>query len=159
MFTPQPADVDRFFHGLAEYAFHTRLGVVDPPIVDYVADLLVRFVRQGPLVTPPVRFGSTAASDLVEAAEAGAGRDAVAACRRIGDLALFWSGLYPEALRSGPVAPFEQVCETGRRAYRMASELEPADAEAERLLFVHLSHEYDVCVAGLGEVRRAWGEG
>lgn len=40
-----PSDVDRFFRGLTEYAFHARLGVVDPPLVDYVAVLLVRFIR------------------------------------------------------------------------------------------------------------------
>ena len=40
-----PSDVDRFFRGLTEYAFHTRLGVVDPLLVDYVAVLLVRFLR------------------------------------------------------------------------------------------------------------------
>jgi hypothetical protein len=46
----------------------------------------------------------------------------------------------------------------GKRAYWIASTLEPEDAAAERLLLERLSHEYDVCVAGLAEVRRAWGE-
>ena len=45
-FTPRrPANPDRFFRGLAEHAFHGRLGVVDPPLVDYVSTLLVRFIR------------------------------------------------------------------------------------------------------------------
>src|SRR5215211_1387056 len=35
----------RFFTGLTEYAFEARLGVADPPLVDYLAELLVRFVR------------------------------------------------------------------------------------------------------------------
>ena len=37
--------IRRFFTGLTEYAFHARLGVADPPLVDYIAELLVRFVR------------------------------------------------------------------------------------------------------------------
>ena len=36
--------VRRFFTGLTEYAFESRLGVADPPLVDYIAELLVRFV-------------------------------------------------------------------------------------------------------------------
>ena len=40
-----PSDIDRFFRGLTEYAFHARLGVVDPPLIDYVALLLVRHLR------------------------------------------------------------------------------------------------------------------
>src|SRR5262249_27213097 len=43
----------RFFAGLTEYAFHTRLGVTDPPLVDYLSELLVRFVRSDELY--PVR--------------------------------------------------------------------------------------------------------
>ena len=41
----EPDDIDRFFRGLTEYAFHARLGIVDPPLVDYVSLLLVRFLR------------------------------------------------------------------------------------------------------------------
>ena len=35
----------RFFTGLTEYAFTSRIGMADPPLIDYVSDLLVRFVR------------------------------------------------------------------------------------------------------------------
>src|SRR5689334_21436214 len=35
----------RFFSGLAEYTFEARLGVADPPLVDYIALLLTRFVH------------------------------------------------------------------------------------------------------------------
>ena len=37
--------VQHFFSGLAEYVFQTQLGVADPPLVDYVSDLICRFVR------------------------------------------------------------------------------------------------------------------
>ena len=49
--------------------------------------------------------------------------------------------------------------EMGKRAYRLASVLEPADAAEARRLFEQLSEEYDLCVEGLFEVRRIWGEG
>ena len=35
----------RYFAGLTEFAFQAQLGIVDPPLVDYVSGLLVRFVR------------------------------------------------------------------------------------------------------------------
>ena len=34
-----------FFAGMAEFAFETRLGIADPPLVDYITDLLTRFIR------------------------------------------------------------------------------------------------------------------
>jgi hypothetical protein len=145
-----PSDVDRFFRGLTEYAFHTRLGVVDPPLVDYVSLLLVRFLR----------------SDL-EAGLAGPVAPATDAAREdyrhIGDVTLFWSGLYPEALRRpdapGRIDRLAAYRTTGKRAYRLAAILEPEDADEERRLLERLAAEYDLCVAGLAEVRRIWGEG
>ena len=38
-----------FFAGMAEYTFETRLGIADPPLVDYIADLLTRFIRSDSL--------------------------------------------------------------------------------------------------------------
>ena len=82
--------------------------------------------------------------------------------RRIGDFTLFWSGLYPEAVRrfERPGRPDSLLGyrEAGKRAYWLASTLEPADAAEERRLLERLCHEYDLCVEGLTEVRRAWGE-
>ena len=39
------ANLDRFFIGLCENVFHARLGVADEPLVDYLSDLILRFVR------------------------------------------------------------------------------------------------------------------
>src|SRR5688572_22990500 len=39
------ASLRDFFAGLAEYTFESRLGVADPPLVDYLAELLARFIR------------------------------------------------------------------------------------------------------------------
>ncbi len=161
-----PSDIDRFFRGLTEYAFHTRLGVVDPPLVDYVSALLVRFLRNE---TPPSSAVATEAADvshlLVEAASHArhTGPDeAREEYRHIGDVTLFWTGLYPEALRPlqqrGLRDPLDAYRETGKRAYWLASRLEPATAALERRLLERLSSGYDLCVEGLAEVRRIWGE-
>jgi hypothetical protein len=152
-----PADLDRFFRGLAEHAFHGRLGVVDPPLVDYVSTLLVRFIRNeglGPLPATHAVAGEAVTRMLGGDGEkpADAGVDDF---RHIGDVTLFWTGLYPEALRRSQRFDYRVA---GKRAYWIASTLEPPDADAERHLLERLSHEYDVCVAGLAEVRRAWEE-
>jgi hypothetical protein len=50
-----PDDIGRFFRGLTEHAFHARLGIVDPPLVDYVSLLLVRFIRNDEIRSLPYR--------------------------------------------------------------------------------------------------------
>jgi hypothetical protein len=160
-----PSDIDRFFRGVTEYAFHTRLGVVDPPLVDYVSLLLVRFLRNDAVArtTAPTATPTDVARLLVAAAGHEAPDEAREEYRHIGDVTLFWSGLYPEALRSiespGKGDRLAAYRFTGKRAYRLAAILEPADADAERRLLEHLADDYDLCVEGLAEVRRIWGEG
>ena len=64
--------VRRFFSGLTEYAFQARLGVADPPLVDCIAELLVRFVRSDNLYAvrsvrgPEARAGLAAVVSVVE---------------------------------------------------------------------------------------------
>jgi len=162
----EPSDIERFFRGLTEYAFHSRLGVVDPPLVDYVALLLVRFLRHDALTPPP--SGDAGPPDVARRLVAARAhevpheaQEALVEYRHIGDSTLFWSGLYPEAVaRRQPGRPDHLLDfrEAGKRAYWLASTLEPDDAAEERLLFERLSHDYDLCVEGLGEVRRAWGD-
>lgn len=159
------SDIDRFFRGLTEYAFHARLGVVDPPLVDYVALLLVRFLRLDRVAALPGVGGEepTEVTKMLIVAQRHASADeAREEYRQIGDYTLFWSGLYPEAVsrfeRAGRPEPLIGYREAGKRAYWLASTLEPDDAAEQRLLLERLSHEYDLCVAGLAEVRRAWGE-
>jgi hypothetical protein len=159
-----PADVERFFRGLTEYAFHARLGVVDPPLVDYVAVMLVRFIRNERLaVLPGAGEESADVSHMLLAAERHADpAEAREEYRHIGDVTLFWSGLYPEALarhrKPGPRADLVGYKAAGKRAYWLAATLESEAAEDERALLERLAHEYDLCVAGLAEVRRAWGD-
>ncbi|MEX0670235.1 MAG: hypothetical protein WD060_07250 [Pirellulales bacterium] len=158
-----PSDIDRFFRGLTEYAFHARLGVVDPPLVDYVSVLLVRFLRnEAALPSAAASEAADVARLLVDAASHAVPDEAREEYRHIGDVTLFWSGLYPEALRPleyrGLRDPLDAYRETGKRAYWLASRLEPANAADERQLLERLSSDYDLCVEGLAEVRRIWGE-
>ena len=40
--------------------------------------------------------------------------------------------------------------------YRIASTIPTSDDDAENEVLERLSHEFDVCVRGLGEMRREW---
>jgi len=157
-----PSDIDRFFRGLTEYAFHARLGVVDPPLVDYVALLLVRFLRHDALATSSAGPAATDVATLLVAARDHAPDEALAEYRHVGDYTLFWTGLYPEAVerlrKPGRADQFVDFRVAGKQAYWLASTLEPDEAAEERLLFERLSRDYDLCVEGLGEVRRAWSD-
>jgi hypothetical protein len=159
-----PSDLERFFRGLTEYAFYGRLGIVDPPLVEYLTTLLVRFIHHDHLRALPGAepVACDDVSHMLSIAQHEPPDVARGEYRHIGDYTLFWSGVYPEALQrfQRPSQPDHLLDyrEAGRQAYRLAAALEPEEAVETRHVLVLLSEEYDSCVVGLGEVRRAWGE-
>lgn len=154
----------RFFAGVTEYAFHARLGVADPPLVDYIAELLVRFVRSDELY--PVRSirgkRLMQVTDMLAEAAHREGPARRQVHRHIGDFTLFWTGVYPEVaegMRRGSKDAFINYQEQGKRAYWIAStipvESESKESEEDEVL-KRLSEQFELCVYGLGEVRRQW---
>ena len=83
--------LDRFFIGLSEYIFHTRLGVVDTEMVDYVSRLLVRFTRLDGLQRVRSQNGKPATEvvSMVAEAEKRIGEAKREVHRHIGDYTLF----------------------------------------------------------------------
>ena len=154
----------RFFEGLVHHAFFERLGVPDPPLTDYLTDLLCRFVRMDAIF----RMRDVRGRRLEEVAEmlAEAGGESVSAEREraihkhIGDFVLFWAGVYPEFLRwlRSPSRKDHLVdyMDQGRRSYRIAStfDAEPHRREAQTLR--RLSAELEMCAFGLSLVREGW---
>lgn len=151
----------RFFTGLTEYAFEARLGVADPPLVDYIAELLVRFVRSDALF--PVRSTRgqrlVAVTDMLAEAQYREGPARQKVHRHIGDFTLFWTGVYPEVvnhLRRGSKDALIDYPQQGKRAYWIASTI-PVEKEVPTPdVLKRLSEQFDLCVYGLGEVRRQW---
>jgi hypothetical protein len=151
-----------FFAGLTDYTFTTRLGVADPPLVDYISELLVRFMRSDALykVRNPEGRRVVDVTEMLAEAEARTGVARRDVHRHIGDYTLFWAGFYPESLRdtgSGVQSDrFVAYCEHGKRAYYIASMIPAGDPQPSAEILARLSHDFELCVYGLGEIRREW---
>ena len=152
----------RYFAGLTEYAFQTRLGVADPPLLEYLSDLLVRFVHCDTIYRVRNLTGNRLdqVADMLAEADARIGESKRDVHRHIGDFTLFWSGVFPEALRrlQSPSRKDALIdyCQHGKRAYYIASTIRDCADDEQSLLFERLSHDFELCAYGLGEVRREW---
>jgi hypothetical protein len=162
---PNDHPLQRMFAGLAEHAFFSHLGVADPPLTDYLSSLLTRFLHFDAVY----RLRNGAGRPITELAEMvieaehlpAGGRTRLEYYRHIGDFALFWTGLYPEAvdrLRSR-VCKDAMVSYTvqGKRGYLITSRLEEAEHhDQEAGLFRRLSDQFELCAVGLRKVREEW---
>ena len=163
--SPGYGGCERFFRGLAESIFQTELGVVDVNLVDYIGDLLMRFVRNDAIYGVRRSTGqpATAVFEMLCEAEARVGLARRAVHRHIGDFTLFWSGMYPEALRRHPsprkADEFLEYCDHGKRAYAIAAEIEAGEDRPSGEVLQRLSMDFEMCAFGLREVRRQWEEG
>lgn len=152
----------RFFQGLAEYTFQTRLGVADPPLIEYISTLLYRFMHVDAVhaVRNPTGRRLEEVAEMLVEAEARQGAPRREVHRHIGDFTLFWTGVYPEALdrlkRTARLDRFVDYCEQGKRAYFIASTIRDDADEQESDVLARLSHEFELCAFGLGELRREW---
>jgi len=152
----------RLFTALVEQTFQTKLAVADPSLTDYLAELLCRFVRCDAFHRhrDPAGRKLIEVADLMAEAEqrqAGPRREIY---RHIGDVTLFWSGVYPEALPRLQ-APSRKdhllnYCEQGRRSYYIASTFVDGPYAREAAVLRRLSDEFELCSIGLNQVRREW---
>lgn len=155
--------VNRYFSGIAEATFQSHLGIVDPPLVDYVSGLLIRFVHNDVVHRARGVSGRRLLSvpEMVIEASSRLGDARRELHQHIGDFTLFWAGVYPEALKqSDDGEKFETYRSFGKRSYRMASEIESAREDLPPAgLLERLSDRFDLCCYGLREVRRMWETG
>lgn len=155
-----PDSLRRLFAAVTEQTFQVELGVADPPLIDYLADLLVRFVRMDAIFHVRNTEGKRleeVAEMLLEASErtASSKRDIY---RHIGDFTLFWSGVYPEALTrlraAGRQDHLLDYCRQGRESYLIASTFDQDPYREEAPLLKKLSQDFELCSFGLNRVRK-----
>lgn len=155
---------ERFFAGMAEYVFETRLGIADPPLIDYVAELLGRFIHNDVIyrLRSPVGKRLEEVGEMLLEADARIGDARREAHRHIGDFTLFWTGLYPEIAEvrknRSRFDRFLNYGEQGKLAYSHAAEIAPADEKAvDSGVLKRLSDEFDLCVEALQTLRKEMG--
>jgi hypothetical protein len=156
----------RFFSGIVEHVFYSEIGICDPDVVDYLADLLCAFVRMDRVYWLRNAKGRRLEEVAEMVGEAALGPDVSSddrdriVHRHVGDFTLFWTGVYPEILRKFRAADRKDhmvdYVEQGKRSYAIASELTPEDVRPPGRVFHRLSEHFEFCVYGLGEVRRGW---
>jgi len=162
---PDGHPLRRMFAGLAEHAFFSHLGVADPPLTDYLSSLLSRFLHFDAVYRLRNEAGKpiTQLTEMVIEAEhlPAGGRVRRDYFRHIGDFALFWTGVYPEAVnrlrRGAEKDALVSYTVQGKRGYLITSRLEEEehhDQEAE--LFRRLSEQFELCAVGLRKVREEW---
>ena len=161
---PQEHPLRRMFAGLTEHAFFSHLGVADPPLTDYLSALLTRFIHNDEVY----RLRGAAGRPLTELAEMvveaqklpPGGRTQREYYRHIGDFALFWTGLYPEAVERAMSGPFRDAffsyTAQGKRGYLITSRMEEEEHhDTEAGLFLRLSQQFEICALGLRKVRES----
>ena len=128
-----------------------RRVIAEPAIGAYLVDLLTSFVRTETITVwvrrgeryRRRRFSTMSLDDMIEFAALVDDDEAPAVFRRVADIALFTSGIFPEHLRPGRGAPasaraiprtvatYEQH---GRRFYRLAAQPQGPDGQVLALL-------------------------
>jgi hypothetical protein len=163
-FAPSDHPLRRFFAGYAEQTFLNTLGMGDPRIIDYLSELLSRFIHMDVVYrlrnTQGKRLEEVADMMLEAEAVPPEGRTRREFYRHIGDFTLFWTGVYPEALnrlRSVLVKDhFIDYCAQGKRSYYIASTFADEPYRKEAPVLRRLSEDFELCAYGLNQVRREW---
>jgi hypothetical protein len=153
----------RFFSGVCEYVFEGRLGVADPPLIDYLSNLMIRFARLDTVHRVRNLSGRPVleVADMLAEAESRIGLARRDVHRHIGDVTLFWTGVYPESLPTLRAVEkkdfFVDYCAQGKRAYYIASTIQTdREEDTPNEILQRLSSQFEMCAYGLGEVRREW---
>lgn len=165
MWSPNPEHpLRRHFSGLTEHTFLTELGVADPPLTDYLSELLSRFIAMDNVFRLKDAAGKRLEEVVAMVLDAEAmppeGRTRREVHRHIGDFTLFWTGVYPEMLKKLRSAlsrdSFVDYCEQGKRSYYIASTFDDEPFRDEAGVLRRLSDGFELVAYGLTQVRREW---
>lgn len=151
----------RLFAGAAEQTFEGELGIADPPLVEYLVGMLLRFLRQETIYRIRDEAGHrlTQVVDMVQEAEHRAARPRREIYRHIGDFTLFFSGVFPEHLPRLQAPDCKDFLvdyrQQGKRSYLIAANYAEDDESREQApILRHLSEEFELCSEGLKRVRQ-----
>lgn len=152
----------RLFAALTEQTFQVEYGVADPPLIDYLSEMLVRFVQIDAIfqVRDVVGRRLDEVAEMLLEAEQRESNPKREIHRHIGDFTLFWTGVYPEALKRLKAVDRKDALidyrEQGKRSYFIASTFNDEPYLDEAPVLRRLSDEFELCSNGLRQVRKEW---
>jgi hypothetical protein len=131
----------KVFAANAEHVFIVDLGMPDPKLIDYIVDLLVKFVRTEVMY----KVGNHKFNKITEMFDI---KNNVTTPRRdiykhIGDLALFWDGFYSK----------QNYQKQGKLSYYIASTYDDDEYEEEAPVLRRLSEDFELCSIGLNKIK------
>ena len=156
--------IRELFSTVVERSFQRHLGMSEPEVNRYLTNVLVEFTHRDGVYR--VRDGrgrrlEEIAEMLVEGdvtLNAGSFEREREVHKHIGDYTLFWTGVYPEMLRSlRAVTRADHLIdyvEQGRRSYGIASTFQHGPYAEEAPVLRRLSDQFEACMVGLNMVRR-----
>jgi hypothetical protein len=154
----------QLFGELVRETFQQQLGLSEPGVPEYMANMLVDFTHRDRLFC----LRSARGRQLEEVAEMLMEGDVALNApsfererevhKHIGDFTLFWSGVYPEMLRYFRAATrrdhLVDYVQQGRKSYSIAATFDYGDYHDEALVLKRLSEQFELCMFGLNMVRR-----
>jgi hypothetical protein len=154
----------QLFNELVRETFGAQLGVNEPGVPEYMANMLVDFTHRDRLFC----LRNVRGRQLEEVAEMLMEGDVALSAttfererevhKHIGDFTLFWSGVYPEMLRYLRAAHrrdhlLDYVAQ-GRKSYGIAASFDYGAYHDEARVLRQLSERFELCMFGLNMVRR-----
>ena len=159
---PQEHMLRSLFHELVEDCYIQQAGMDDAEIAAYVADLLTDFTENERIyllrdeIGRPVRDldAMLTAADPIHGTAASFDVERMAR-KQIGDYALFFAGMYPEAIgvSTRPIS-FERLVETGKTSYQIVAAFNLFEYAREAPLFERMAAKFETCIYGLNLVRQ-----
>ena len=146
------------FAASVEYAFITELGIADIEIIDYMTNMLVRFVRIDAIFSVKNVAGKTLyeIADMIVSAEHTNRVNRHAIHNHIGDFTLFWVGMYPDKLRKMKPTSKDYLLDystNGSKSYHIAS---TKDDSLKSQTLHRISENFELCSAGLQIASQEW---
>jgi len=158
--------LERFFTRLVSRSFWD-LGIRDPDLIGYIVKVLVEFARTDKLYQirhlKGKRLGTLvemlAHREDIKKLERGSSRFwEYWLSKRIGDFALFMTGLFQEYLRRWGF--YEFYLESGKNSYIYASEIKPTFEYPPEKLLYELGRNFELYHSALYYMKKAyWGRG
>ena len=162
--SPSPSILSRLFGALVERTFLQTLGVHEPGVAEYLANVLTDFAHMGRVYQVRDWQGRPlheVADMLVQAdvrLEAASFNREREVHKHIGDFTLFWAGVYPEALPRLQAASRKDhlldYVQQGKSSYAIAASFNYGDYRPQAPVLKKLSDEFELCLYGLNLVRR-----